>query len=152
MPIRTATMTFCSVRLQHDLISAYNNTYTGVIPCIWVMKMVLKNVADSPVIDFMPAWGRRHETIFHDAGPNLGLWGQFKWNKMRWIVFETSRAALTLQERVKKRKRKIRPRTEKVVNGTLFSLTLRHFRWHWGVQNTNYDIEINALYSVSVRC
>ena len=36
-------------------------------------------------------------------------------------------------------------------NSTPFSLTLRHFRWHWGVQNTNYDIEINAICSVSVR-
>ena len=26
-----------------------------------------------------------------------------------------------------------------------------HIRWHWGVQNTNYDIEINAICSVSVR-
>ena len=36
-------------------------------------------------------------------------------------------------------------------NSTPFSLTLGHFLWHWGVQNTNYDIEINAICSVSVR-
>ena len=36
------------------------------------------------------------------------------------------------------------------MNSTPFSLTLRHFRWHWGVQNTNDDIEINAICSVSV--
>ena len=39
----------------------------------------------------------------------------------------------------------------KLYIATPFSLTLRHFRWHWGVQNTNYDIEINAICSVSVR-
>ena len=38
-----------------------------------------------------------------------------------------------------------------VNNSTPFSLTLPHFIWHWGVQNTNYDIEINAICSVSVR-
>ena len=37
------------------------------------------------------------------------------------------------------------------LNNMPFSLTLCHFRWHWGVQNTNYDIEINAICSVSVR-
>ena len=35
----------------------------------------------------------------------------------------------------------------KSINNTPFSLTLRHIRWHWGVQNTNYDIEINAICS-----
>ena len=37
-------------------------------------------------------------------------------------------------------------------------ITARHFRWpcaifrwHWDVQNTNYDIEIKAICSVSVR-
>ena len=38
-----------------------------------------------------------------------------------------------------------------IYNNMPFSLTLCHFRWHWGVQNTNYDIEINAICSVSVR-
>ena len=37
------------------------------------------------------------------------------------------------------------------INNMPFSLTLCHFRWHWGVQNTNYDIKINAICSVSVR-
>ena len=32
-----------------------------------------------------------------------------------------------------------------------FSLTLCHFRWHCGVQNTNYNTKINAICSVSVR-
>ena len=40
---------------------------------------------------------------------------------------------------------------QSVNNNMPFSLTLCHFRWHWGVQNTNYDIEINAICSVSVR-
>ena len=38
-----------------------------------------------------------------------------------------------------------------MIKSTPFSLTLRHFRWHWGVQNTNYDIETNAICNVSVR-
>ena len=36
-------------------------------------------------------------------------------------------------------------------NSTPSALTLRHFRWHRGVPNTNYDIEINAICSVSLR-
>ena len=31
------------------------------------------------------------------------------------------------------------------------TVMLCHFRWHWGVQNMIYDVEINAIYSVSVR-
>ena len=27
-----------------------------------------------------------------------------------------------------------------------FSLALAYFRWHWGVQNTGYDIEINTIF------
>ena len=42
-------------------------------------------------------------------------------------------------------------KTEGFNNNMPFSLTLCHFRWHWGVQNTNYDIEINAICSGSVR-
>ena len=38
-----------------------------------------------------------------------------------------------------------------IANSTPFSLTLCHFRWHWDVKNTNYDIVINAICRVSVR-
>ena len=38
-----------------------------------------------------------------------------------------------------------------ISNSMPFTLTLWHFRWHWGVQNTNYDIEINVICIVAVK-
>ena len=42
-------------------------------------------------------------------------------------------------------------REENYYNNMPFLLVLGHFRWHWSVQSMNYDIEINAICSASVR-